>query len=336
MSVAKVRRALDLAGKSYTQPDLKTIMSDCPLCGQPDMKGYVNFGRIAFDCAAGCDETRIAAKLMVDRDLTKYSFDNWKVGWTDSKPKKLILPDVPAHDDLMGQLSWLTSVLNLDREHPITKVVRYGKRGPDGVIEMTRAGAGPLNFEPLVSMNTARRLNAARGWDGIPTDPEPHGIKDEHCMRIVKVTSMACENCLSPTEVQEAEALVGMFVMCAKEIDGFTTYGTVVERYEALAALSREANATNEYEKIQPCYLIDSNTGELVIRVSDMREAARTYSGDQLTRGWLDSHMARIGFKRARVQGYAEPGTAGRKGSGHKRVDFYRGVMPVSDDEDES
>lgn len=331
--LSAVRRALELAGVEYQQPDAKTVTTTCPLCSVPDMTGTIKYGKIAFVCSTGCDETQIAAKLMIDRDLDRYEFDRYAVTWTDEKTPKLILPDVPAHDDLMGQLSWLTSVLNLDRAHPVTRVRRYGKRGTEGDVEMTRGKAAPLTFEPAACMNTARRLLPALGWQLLTTDAEPHGFKDEHCKRIAHVTHMACETCVAPSEEQEAAALVGMFTLCAVAVEGYTTYGTVAERFEALECLRPEINGTDRYERMSTSiYLIDSQTDEIVVRVSDMRNAARTYVGGQIGHGWLDSHMARIGWERAVVQGYAEPGRAGRKGP-HLRCDFYRGQMPQIDGE---
>lgn len=80
------------------------------------------------------------------------------VSFTDGKPPKLVLPEVPAHDDLAGLLAWLTTVLALDPAHPVTGVRHEGPRGGDGHVHITRAGAGPIRFEPCRQIATARQM----------------------------------------------------------------------------------------------------------------------------------------------------------------------------------
>ncbi len=324
-----------IAAKLEHERDGETYISDCPVCkgARTLVAGLSKYRQMEFRCATGCTEVAIMQALAATKDPDVPRFDAYKVEYTDEpgKTPKLVMPGLPTANDLAGQLAWLTSVFRLDVKHPATRVRRYGKRGQSGDIEISRAGARSLDFEPAAAIYSATRLIPMLDCLLISTDGVPYGFKNDHCKMIGRVVNMACEACESPDEAEEAAALVGMFTSIAMAVPGFTTYGSVTERFEALEVLRREVHGETEYERtVQRTYLIDSNTGEYVVRVSDMREAARLYGGGQLTHGWLDSHMARIGWTRAKVQGYAESGRAGRKGP-HLRVDFYRGMMPDTD-----
>lgn len=167
-----------------------------------------------------------------------------------------------------------------------------------------------------------------------PTDGEPYGFKDEHCKRIGRVIGLACGVCAAPDAAQEAAAIVGTFTLSAKAVEGLTTYGTPAQRHEAVEALRPELD-THSGRAIGPsCYLIDDSTGELVIRVSDLQEAARRHVGASLPHGWVDARIDNLGWARAHLQGYAHAGREGRKGP-HSRCDVYRGHLP-SDDADEA
>lgn len=69
-------------------------------------------------------------------------------------------------------------------------------------------------------------------------------------------------------------------------------------------------------------YLVDANTGELVIRVGDLQAAARAHIGSSLPRGWLDARMQALGWDRRGLDGHA-----GRQGR-HARTLIYRGHVP--------
>jgi hypothetical protein len=62
-------------------------------------------------------------------------------------------------------------------------------------------------------------------------------------------------------------------------------------------------------------YLIDANTGEYVIAVSDLNEAARRHVGSSIPRGWLPGRMDAMGWRRVTLDGHALPGRDGRSGA---------------------
>ena len=252
--------------------------------------------------------------------------DKFAVTFTDHKVPKLILPDVPEHDDLAGLAAWLTSVFRLDSSHPIKRAMHQGLRGQDGHAELQRVEAPPLRFEPAAALNTARRLLPALSWQLIPTDGEPYGFKDEHCRRIAYVVRLLCVGASEITEQEETTGIVGYFLGRAHQVEGCTTYGDTAQRYEAAVALQRSP--------MDPwIFLVDADTGELVIRLSDLREAAREYSGSGIPRGYPDARMEQLGWKRIELDGHARGGRTGRD-SPHARCYAYRGLLPAGDDAD--
>ena len=83
---------------------------------------------------------------------------------------------------------------------------------------------------------------------------------------------------------KEVEAIIGTFLHAAEVVeDEHTTYGTAAQRYEAAIALRRVADDTTG-RLGGARYLIDSNTGELVIGVADLQEAARRHTGSSQPR----------------------------------------------------
>lgn len=64
------------------------------------------------------------------RQASRNGTGGYAVHFTDDKQPKLILPDVPAHDDLAGLCAWLTCVLQLDSQHPVTGAAHQGQSGP--------------------------------------------------------------------------------------------------------------------------------------------------------------------------------------------------------------
>jgi Bifunctional DNA primase/polymerase, N-terminal/Primase C terminal 1 (PriCT-1) len=257
---------------------------------------------------------------------------SFEVKWTDEKVPKLVLPDVPQPDDLAGLAAWLTCVLRLDPAHPVTTAQHQGVRGQEGHVVIRRADAPPLRFEPAATISMARRLLPALGWQLLPSDGEPYGFKDEHARRIAYVVNRLCGNSATASESQETAGIVGMFMLDAEEVEGFTTYGTGAQRYEAAAALQRATDQHTGRPSGRARYLRDSNTGEVVIRASDLRAAARSYLGSSLARGWLDARMDDLGWQRVRLDGHASAGRGGRHGP-HARADVYRGHLPSADDE---
>ncbi len=325
MNLAKIASHLILAGLEH-ETNGKAITSDCPVCkGKMTMAADVEFGKMRVVCNTGCNDIAIIRALAADKDPSRARFDAYKVQWEEGakgKPAKLIMPGIPNHDDLAGQLAWLTSVLNLDRGHPVTKAVRYGKHGQDGAVELERADALPLRFEPAAVMNTSRRLLPALGWQLLPTDAQPHGFKDEDCRTVAHVVQLAVGVCKAPTAAQDAAGVVSTFISRSTPIHGHSTYGTITEKWPGLNALVKP-DRDSRYGASN--YLVDSNTGELAIRVSDLKLAARDHEGSSLPHGWLDYRMEALGWKRVMVEGRQRPGREGLKGP-HLAMLFWRGM----------
>jgi hypothetical protein len=254
----------------------------------------------------------------------------YKVTWDTSGKgtPKLVLPPKPQAADVAGQCAWLTCVFNLDPAHPITGGKREGLAGPDGHAVLHRAGAPPLRFEPIRRLSTPAKLaEDLEGWNQ-PFDGEVYGYTTEHARKVHHVVRMLCGVAGTRTAEDETAAIIGTFLRGADAIEGHTTCGTSGQRYEAATAL-------RETRDRAPHYLIDLNTGELVICVSDLMFAARRYIGGSVPRGWLDARMAGLGWDRRQLQGFALPGRAsapdGRRGP-HARVDVYRGHLPAEVD----
>lgn len=241
---------------------------------------------------------------------------------------KLHLPSAPAPDDNAGQCAWLTASLALDHTHPITSGRHEGLRGAAGHVVLERLDAPPLRFEPASRINTPMRLIEDLTWQAIPTDSAPHALKGDHCRAIAHVIRQLCGATNTLSDEQETAGIVGSYLHIAEREEGYTTYGTPQQRYEAARALRRDRDGLAG----PPRYLLDENTGELVIAVSDLAEVARRHIGSSLARGWLDARMQNLGWQRIRLDGHAEAGRAGRT-SHHATVNAYRGHLPAHPDE---
>jgi len=247
---------------------------------------------------------------------------------------KLTLPVTPAPDDRAGQCAWLTAVFALDPSHPVTGGAREGLRGAAGHVVLNRAGAPPLRFEPASRINQPQRLIEDLSWQMLPSDSAVPALKGEHCRAIAHVVRMLTDAAQVVTDAQETAGIVGAFLSVAEPVESLTVYGTTAQRYEAAKALQRDLDSLSGRLIGAPKFLIDSNTGELVIRASDLADAGRRHVGSSLARGWLDARMDNLGWTRGRLAGYAEPGRAGRA-SPHARCDVYRGHLPAADDPDD-
>jgi hypothetical protein len=259
---------------------------------------------------------------------------HYEVTWTEGPKPKLVLPDAPAYDDPVGLCAWLTCVLQLDPAHPVTGAVREGLRGPEGHAEIRRAGSRAIRFEPIALVYTARRLRPVLGTQLLPTDGKPYGFTDAHAADVAHVLQLLCGATDNATEAEETAGVVGTFLSSAVPVEGHTTYGTGAQRYEAAIALQSELDETTGRPSRARRYLVDGNTGEMVIRTSDLQAAARDHVGSSLPRGWLDARMENLGWDRCRLEGRAVDGRTGRH-SPHARVDVYRGLLQPSGDEAE-
>jgi hypothetical protein len=235
----------------------------------------------------------------------------------------LVLPAIPPVEDHAALCSWLTTVFNLNPLHPVNGAVIHGRRGPDGHVIILRAGAPDIAFEPASRVNQPSRLVETLTWQLLPTDGSVHAFKSEHCREVSWVIRILCGAAEGFTRAQEADAIVSTFTLGAESVEGFTTYGTTSQRYEAAAALRGDSELrTNPHTARR--YLIDANTGELVIAVSDLQDAARRYEGSSLPHGWLDARIEALEWRRITLDGHSQSGRSGRSGP-HARVVAYRG-----------
>lgn len=241
---------------------------------------------------------------------------------------KLLLPEVPRCDDLVGLLRWLTVVFNLDPQHPVTGGVREGLRGPDGHVVLSRAGAQPLRFEPASRLNNPARLIESISWQTVPTDGPIHKITADHCRQIAHVVRMLCGLHDSITEAQEADAIVADLLSASDQVDGCTSYGTPAQRYEAAMSLRRAVDEITGRRIGPPRYLVDFSTEELIVAVSDLQDAARRHVGSSLPRGWLDARMSTLGWTRISLDGHGAARKSSHVGP-HARIFAYRGVLPA-------
>lgn len=245
---------------------------------------------------------------------------------------KLVLPPLPANDDLAGHAVWLTRVLARDPGHPITGAEWQGLRGPAGHVVLNRAAAPPIRFEPATHVNQPQRLSETLSWQRIPTDLPLFPYKADHCRQIAHSIGCLVDATSTATVEDEAAGIVSTFMLTGLSIEGHTIYGTSGQRYEAALSLRRPIDESWGRPVGPSRYLIDSSTGELVIAVSDLGEAARRHVGSSLPRGWLDARMQGLGWERIQLQGHEQQGRDGRRGP-HARINAYRGHVPGEDEE---
>ena len=245
----------------------------------------------------------------------------------------LLLPEIPDHDDVAGLCAWLTVVFNLNAAHPITSGKREGLRGPEGHVVLARAGAHAIRFEPATKINAPTKLIETLSWMMLDTDGAVLPLKGEHCRQISHVVRMLCGATETLTAEQEAEGIIGTLMHEAIAVEGRSTYGTPGQRYEAAIGLRRAVDEVTGRPTGPRRYLIDQNTGEMVIAVSDLQDAARRHTGSSLPHGWLDGRMEALAWARIELQGYGQAEQAGRRGP-HARINAYRGLLrPGQEDE---
>ena len=257
-------------------------------------------------------------------DPSKYA-----VVWDESgKTPKLKLPRLPDLGDITGLCGWLTAVFALDPLHPVTGSRHRGNRGPTGSVEIHRADAEAIVFDPASHLNSGAKITDTLTWHALPFDSEPHAFTNEHARHILRVVRVLCGSSEGLSIEQQVAGIIGTFQSGAVAVTGQSTYGETVRRYEAVAALQRQLDGVTGRPVGPPRYLVDDDTGELVIRVSDLAAAARAHTGSSLRHGWLDAQMEVIGWQRVTLEGFALPGRDGREGP-HARCDAYRGHPPT-------
>lgn len=256
-------------------------------------------------------------------DPSKYA-----VVWDESgKTPKLKLPRLPDLGDITGLCGWLTAVFGLDPLHPVVGARHRGVRGPDGIVEVRRADADTIRFDPASALTKGRTITDTLSWHALPTDAEPHGFTNDHATHILRAVRVLCGSAEGLSIEQQMAGIIGTFQFGAVAVTGQSTYGETVRRYEAVIALQRQLDGVTGRPIGPPRYLVDDDTGELVIRVSDLAAAARAHTGSSLRRGWLDGQMDAIGWERVKLDGRSVPGRDGRM-EPHLRCDVYRGHPP--------
>ncbi|HWK28079.1 MAG TPA: hypothetical protein VNS09_16055 [Solirubrobacter sp.] len=244
---------------------------------------------------------------------------------------ELILPDVPVHDDCVGLAGWLTAVWNLDPAHPITDGRRLGVAGPEGHVELRRAGTDAIRFEPASKLNTPQKMIETLSWCAVPTDGMTPALKGKHVREIVYVVRALCGLGERVTATEEAAGIVTTFLSGAQGVEGYAITGTGPQRYEAASALQRDLDASSGRPIGAPRYLIDAETGAIVIRVSDLQDTARRFIGGSIARGFLDARMAALGWRRLTLDGHAMEGRQ-RVGNPHARCRVYVGFLSSGED----
>ena len=252
------------------------------------------------------------------------------------------LPPLPDSDDTPALCVWLTSAFALDASRPIVGGRWLGVRGPDGHVELRRGGARPIRFEPVRHVNSPMRLIESLSWFRERGDGLLPAYRSSHCRQIAHAIATVCDAAAADDAEAEAHAIVAAYTAAAEPVEGLTTYGTAQQRYEAALGLRRSGDEMTGRAVGPARYLIDAGTGqridadtgelldvgadpEVVLPVGELADTARRVIGSSLPRGWLDARLAAIGFERIILEGWAEPGRAGRRGS-HARIHAYRGV----------
>lgn len=254
---------------------------------------------------------------------------DYEVTWDATrKPPKPVLPTMPAHDDSAGQALWITSVLNLDPAHPVFAAVYQGLSDGGGHVELRRLNSAALRFEPASRIGNAQRLADTLVWQLAPTDGDPYSWSNGQATKIARVVRLLCGTTKERTTTQETSLIVSTYLEAATRAEG-CTYGTSGQRYEAAVALRPEEDAYGR--PLHPRYLVDTETGEIVIRVSDLARVARHVVGGSIAFGWLDARMEALGWDRRTLDGHALPGRPGRQGA-HAQAVVYRGRLPEVDE----
>ena len=109
-------------------------------------------------------------------------------GCTFDAKGKLVLPDVPEHDDTAGLCAWLTCVFNLDPRYPAMSAAQQGVRGAEGHLVIRRGGGAPsIRFEPRTKLNTPTKLIETLDSYLLPTDGAIHAFTSSHCRNVAHV-----------------------------------------------------------------------------------------------------------------------------------------------------
>lgn len=242
----------------------------------------------------------------------------YAVTWDKArKPHKPVLPKPPEPGDLSGQCSWTTNVLHLDEAHPVTRAVHQGLSGALGHVVIERLDAPEIRFEPASKISSSQKLADELVWQLLPGDGDPYPWSNAQATTIARMIWLLCGTVKTATTKAETAHIVSTFIDAAAQQEGHT-HGNAAQRAE-MAFLLRPSEGA-------PCYGTDVDTGELVVRVSDLQRAARDIVGSSVPYGWLDARMDSLGWQRIRLDGRALPNGSAKRGQ-HIRADVYRGFL---------
>ena len=207
------------------------------------------------------------------------------------------LPELPTHDDLAGQRDFLTAVLHLDGDHPITGGTHSGLAGGQGHITLDRFDAAPLEFKPASRIAKGDSLGADLVWQLEQTDDAPYSWSNHQAVKIARVVHWLCDASKAITSRQQTAQILADYIDAADEVRG-NTYGTPGERYDAAVALRPELDEKYGRVKVRH-YLVDTTEPEIAIRVSDLAQIARTVRGSSIPHGWLDAQTEEFGWEQS-------------------------------------
>jgi hypothetical protein len=249
--------------------------------------------------------------------------------------KPYILADLPQRDDRAGLCEWLTLNLGLDPEHPITNGCRFGTHDHDGIALLYRRNAPELRFTPITRLSTPARLTETLIGCLTSTDGVIPPFTNDHIAYITSAVRWLCEITDEQSHVERFNAITGTFLAGAEPIEEkLTTYNTTSpQRYELADKLRPQRDEHNR--PLPPRYLVDRNSGELIIGVGDLQTAARAAEGTSLRRGELDTLLVERGWKRITIEGRGHPGRPQARGP-HLRLYAYRGLLPVVHNPDDA
>ena len=266
-------------------------------------------------------------------DGSKYA-PTWGEPDPKTKKKPYLLADMPEQGVSHGLCSWLTLSLAARPNHPIIRGHRFGTHDTDGNVILVRRDAPPLRFAPITRLSTPTKLLESLGSGMTRTDRVAPPLTGEHCPKIFAAVRWLCDISDVESSAQRLGKIVRTLLGGAESAGAdFTTYGALTssERYRLAKALTP---LQGNYGREGPDrYLIDSQTGELVMRLSDLQAAARAAEGSSLRRGELETLLGENEWKRITVDGHELPGREGRKGP-HATVVAYRGMFVTTDTPD--
>jgi hypothetical protein len=248
---------------------------------------------------------------------------------TTDKKGKALLAALPGQQDRQGLLEWLNATLGLDAQHPATGVAITGAAGSAARIEIHRHATAGLVIEPAEATDVPRRLASALTWGGLPGDTVAPTLSVPQCAMVGWCLRALGDAANRTAANDEASDVLDAHLGAAQAIEGHTIHGDAQACYQAAKALQGTQPDRFGAEYDPGRYLIDANTGELVIRVSDLHAAARRVHGGALPRGFLEGRLTALGWRRVVIEGHEQPGRAGRRGP-RARCIAMAGFPPVT------